>query len=89
MEHEPNGTVEQASPLQLVQASRGTVHPKKDVDYFRLDLSERPVKTAVKATLTTSQSDSATATAEIGNRSMIIEPAKMANDAVIAENGTS
>ena len=27
------------------------MYPKKDVDYFRLDLSERPVKTALKATL--------------------------------------
>lgn len=31
----------------------------------------------------------ATATVEIGNRTLIIEPTKMANDAVIAENGTS
>lgn len=31
----------------------------------------------------------ATATVEIGNRTLIVEPTKMANDAIIAENGTS
>ena len=38
--------------IALGKPIRGTVYPKKDVDYFRLDLSERPVKTALKATLT-------------------------------------
>jgi hypothetical protein len=51
-EREPNDTAAQASPLTLGRPIRGTVYPKKDVDYFRLDLSDRPVKTAVKATLT-------------------------------------
>src|SRR5207302_5866786 len=30
---------------------RGTVYPKKDVDFFVLDLSERPVRTPIRATL--------------------------------------
>jgi hypothetical protein len=50
-EREPNDKPDQASPLTLGRPVRGTVYPKKDVDYFRLDLSERPVKTALKATL--------------------------------------
>jgi hypothetical protein len=51
-EREPDDTVDQATPLTLGKPIRGTVYPKKDVDYFRLDLSDRPVKTALKATLT-------------------------------------
>ena len=30
---------------------RGTVHPRKDVDYFRLDLSDRVVRTPLRAHL--------------------------------------
>ena len=51
-EREPNDTADQATSLALGRPIRGTVYPKKDVDFFRLDLSERPVKTAIKATLT-------------------------------------
>jgi hypothetical protein len=51
-EREPNDTADQATPLTLGRPIRGTVYPKKDVDFFRLDLSDRPVKTALKATLT-------------------------------------
>jgi hypothetical protein len=51
-EREPNDTADQATGLTLGKPIRGTIYPKKDVDYFRLDLSDRPVKTALKATLT-------------------------------------
>jgi hypothetical protein len=51
-EREPNDTADQATPLTLGKPIRGTVYPKRDVDFFRLDLSDRPVKTALKATLT-------------------------------------
>lgn len=51
-EREPNGTVELATELTLAKPIRGTVQPKKDADYFRLDLSARPVKTPLRATLT-------------------------------------
>jgi hypothetical protein len=44
---------------------------------------------AVKATLTTTTDGNARATAEIGNRTLIVEPTKMANDAIIGEAGTS
>lgn len=50
-EREPNGAVEGASPIAIGRPVRGTVHPKRDSDYFKLDLSARPVKTPVKATL--------------------------------------
>ncbi len=50
-EREPNHSVETATPIAFSRAMRGTVHPKKDIDYFRLDLSGKPVKTAIKATL--------------------------------------
>ena len=51
-EREPDDSADQATALTLGKPIRGTVYPKKDVDYFRLDLSDRPVKTALKATLT-------------------------------------
>jgi hypothetical protein len=50
-EREPNNTSEHATPIALGRAIRGTVHPKKDSDFYLLDLSERPVKTAIRATL--------------------------------------
>src|SRR5262249_5298781 len=37
-EREPNDSADQATALTLGKPIRGTVYPKKDVDYFRLDL---------------------------------------------------
>jgi hypothetical protein len=51
-EREPNHTVETATPIELGKTMRGLIHPKKDIDYFRLDLSRSPVKTALKAVAT-------------------------------------
>lgn len=51
-EKEPNNTPEHGSPIALSAAVRGTVYPKKDVDLFKLDLSQKQVKTPIKATLT-------------------------------------
>jgi|SRR5215471_5897639 len=51
-EREPNNTPETATPIALNHPIRGTVHPKRDVDYFRLDLSNKPVKTAIRASVT-------------------------------------
>jgi hypothetical protein len=51
-EREPNSTVETAMPMPLGTPIRGTVFPKKDVDYFLVDLSTRPVKTPLRATVT-------------------------------------
>jgi hypothetical protein len=50
-EREPNGTAERSMDLIFRQAVRGTIFPRKDVDYYRLDLSDRPVRTPVRATL--------------------------------------
>jgi hypothetical protein len=51
-EREPNDTADQATALTLGKPIRGTIYPKRDADFFRLDLSDRPVKTALRATLT-------------------------------------
>lgn len=51
-EREPNNTPDAAMPIELGKSVRGTVYPKKDIDYFKLDLSSQPVKTPIKATLT-------------------------------------
>ena len=51
-EREPNNTPAQATPIQLNRPIRGTVHPKKDVDFFRLDLSNRPVRVPLRVTAT-------------------------------------
>jgi hypothetical protein len=50
-EREPNATVDTATALTLGQAIRGTIQPKKDIDYYRLDLSDRPARTPIQATL--------------------------------------
>jgi hypothetical protein len=50
-EREPNNTVDRATELMPGKAVRGTVYPLKDVDYYRLDLSDRPVRTPIKVTL--------------------------------------
>ena len=50
-EKEPNNTVAGATPVVLGKPIRGTIYPKRDVDYFAIDLRERPVKTALRATV--------------------------------------
>ena len=50
-EREPNNAPDRGMELATGRAVRGTVYPLKDVDYYRLDLSERPVRTPLKATL--------------------------------------
>jgi hypothetical protein len=58
-------------------------------NWVQMNMGSGLHKIAVMATLTTSTDGSnATATAEIGNRTLIVEPTKMANDAIIAENGS-
>jgi hypothetical protein len=51
-EKEPNNTADHASPVSLSASVRGTVYPKKDSDLFKLDLTNKQVKTPIKATLT-------------------------------------
>ena len=50
-EREPNNTPDRARTSRSGKAVRGTVYPAKDVDYYRLDLSDRPVRTPITATL--------------------------------------
>ncbi|WP_253910584.1 ABC transporter substrate-binding protein, partial [Pyxidicoccus fallax] len=50
-EREPNNTADRGQELTLGKAVRGTVFPVKDTDFYRLDLSDRPVRTAIRATL--------------------------------------
>jgi hypothetical protein len=50
-EREPNNSQDRAMELTPGKAVRGTVYPLKDVDYYRLDLSDRPVRTPMKVTL--------------------------------------
>jgi hypothetical protein len=51
-EHEPNNTPETATPILIGKPIRGTIHPKRDLDYYRLDLSNKAVKTPIRATVT-------------------------------------
>jgi hypothetical protein len=51
-EREPNDSADTATPLSPGKPVRGTVYPKRDVDFYRLDLGDRPVKTPLRATLT-------------------------------------
>jgi hypothetical protein len=51
-EREPNDSVDTATPLSPGKPIRGTIFPKRDVDFYRLDLGDRPVKTPLRATLT-------------------------------------
>lgn len=50
-ERESNNTAASATPIAFGKPVRGTIYPKKDVDYFAVDLRERQVKTALKATV--------------------------------------
>lgn len=50
-EREPNNTPDRGMEIALGKSVRGTVYPAKDVDYYRLDLTDRPVRTPVQATL--------------------------------------
>ncbi|MBM4778017.1 MAG: ABC transporter substrate-binding protein [Archangiaceae bacterium] len=50
-EREPNNTPDAGTPLSFGKAVRGTIYPKKDLDYFALDLRDRQVKTPIAAQL--------------------------------------
>jgi hypothetical protein len=51
-EREPNNKPELATPIELGRPVRGHVHPRRDEDFYLLDLSRSPVKVPLKATLT-------------------------------------
>ena len=58
-------------------------------NWVRLNAGSGEHTLVVKADLTASGTGASTAEAVIGNRTLVIEPTKLANAAVIAENGTS
>ncbi len=49
-EREPNNSPERATPISFGRPLRGLIHPRKDVDYYRVDVSDSPVKVPLKAT---------------------------------------
>ena len=51
-EREPNDDAAHAGTLAPGQSVRGTVFPRRDSDFYRVDLSSRPVKTPLRATVT-------------------------------------
>ena len=51
-EREPNDSADMATPIAPGKPVRGTILPKRDADFYRLDLGDRPVKTPLRATLT-------------------------------------
>ncbi|HXX30921.1 MAG TPA: PPC domain-containing protein, partial [Myxococcaceae bacterium] len=51
-EREPNDSPDTATPISPGKPVRGTILPKRDVDFYRLDLADRPVRTPIKATVT-------------------------------------
>jgi len=51
-EREPNNDPATATPITVGKPMRGTIHPVKDRDLYRLDLSDRAVKTPFRAHLT-------------------------------------
>jgi hypothetical protein len=51
-EREHNNTAPTAQHLALGKPVRGTIYPKRDLDYYLLDLKDREVKTPIKATVT-------------------------------------
>lgn len=77
------------NPLDGIDAQDDYIRTKSahGFNWVQMNLGSGIHTIAVKAELTTSTEGQATAEAEIGNRTLIVEPAKMANDAVIAENG--
>ncbi len=52
IEREPNDVADRATPVELGTPLRGHIHPRKDLDLYRVDLSGSPVKVPLKATVT-------------------------------------
>ena len=75
-----NGAVDTEDDYIRTKSSHG-------FNWVQMNLGSGTHEVAVWATLTESASPNADAQAEIGNRTLIVEPTKMANNAVISENG--
>ena len=51
VERESNNTATTATPATFGKPIRGLIFPRKDVDFFQLDLRDKPVKTPIHATV--------------------------------------
>ena len=82
--------VDQEDPLDGIDEEDDYIRTKSahGFNWVQMNLGSGMHTIAVKATLSTSTSGNATAEAIVGNRTLIVEPTKMANDAVIGEAGS-
>lgn len=51
-EREPNDSAANATIIEFGRPLRGLIHPKRDLDLYRLDVSDSPVKVPIQATAT-------------------------------------
>jgi hypothetical protein len=81
---------DQEDPLDGIDSQDDYIRTKAahGFNWVRMNMGSGIHKIEVKAELTTNTTGQATAELEIGNRTLIIEPTKMANDAVIQEAGS-
>lgn len=80
------------NPLDGVDSEEDYIRTKSShaFNWVRLNAGSGVHTVALKADITTTTDGAnATAEAEVGNRTLIIEPTKMANNADVSENGTS
>ena len=85
-------TVEdQENPLDGIDQEDDYIRTKSahSFSWVRLNAGSGMHTLVIKADLEASGTGASTAEAVIGNRTLVIEPTKMANNAVIAEDGTS
>lgn len=78
------------NPLDGIDSQDDYIRTKSThgFNWVRMNMGSGIHTIAVKAELTTATEGQATAELEIGNRTLIVEPTKMANDAVIQEAGS-
>ena len=81
---------DQENPLDGVDQESDYIKTKSahSFSWVRLNAGSGVHTVALVAQFNSSQSASAQAQAIVGNRTLIIEPTKLANDAVIADNGS-
>ncbi len=77
------------SPLDGIDREDDYIRTKSahGFNWVKMNLGSGIHRIVVKADLSETTAGEAEAEAEIGNRTLVVEPTKMANDAVIAEDG--
>jgi hypothetical protein len=76
----PDGVDEQSDYIRTKSAH--------GFNWVQMNLGSGIHTVAIKARFTTAATPNAQAEAIVGNRTLIVEPTKMANDAIISQNGT-